>query len=63
MQEKLKKIIAKKSVKEKRKIISTFIDVHMARQKVPKFDFQNHSPVLKISRIRLNFFIEESKTF
>ena len=38
MQEKLKKIFAKKSVKEKKKIVLTFIDVHMARQKVPKFD-------------------------
>lgn len=30
-------IIAKKSLNEKKKIVLTFIDVHMAHQKVPKF--------------------------
>ena len=48
--------LAKKSVKEKHFFDMTFTDVHMGRQKVPKFDFQSQFSKSKISQTFIFFF-------
>ena len=40
--------LAKILVKEKQFFDSTFTDVHMSRQKVPKSEFQSHFSMSKI---------------